>query len=102
LEDGEVKSEDWDTSKTAAVEGHVMEIVGKIRRGEFRPRTDYCTACVEFKHVCPYAEGEERGTPGVGGTAERSGEGMQGKRTRGMGWRRDRTGALTKKIGGRP
>jgi DNA helicase-2/ATP-dependent DNA helicase PcrA len=56
LEDNVVLAEDWDPAKRESVEARVRGIVGKIRDGNFKPRTEYCPACVEFKGICPYLE----------------------------------------------
>jgi len=54
LEDGIVCGSGWDAAKSSAAGKKLCGIVGKIKKGDFKPRTEYCPACVEFKGICPY------------------------------------------------
>jgi DNA helicase-2/ATP-dependent DNA helicase PcrA len=63
LADDVVLQENWDLERRTLVESRVRDVVGKIQKGEFKPRTAYCSSCVEFKGICPYFD--------AGGTEDR-------------------------------
>lgn len=54
LEDGFVCGSGWDAARSSAAGKRLCGIVGKIKRGDFKPRTEYCPICTEFKRICPY------------------------------------------------
>jgi DNA helicase-2/ATP-dependent DNA helicase PcrA len=54
LEDGVVRTTGWDATKCKAAGKKLCGIVGKIKKGDFKPRTEYCPICAEFKGICPY------------------------------------------------
>ena len=54
LEDGVVCGFEWDSARSEAAGKKLCGIVGKIKKGDFKPRTEYCPTCVEFKGICPY------------------------------------------------
>lgn len=56
LEDDFVQTTDWDVKKCNAAEKELCGIIGKIKAGYFKPRTEYCPICTEFKAICPYFE----------------------------------------------
>jgi DNA helicase-2/ATP-dependent DNA helicase PcrA len=54
LEDGVVRTTGWDSTECEAAGKNLCGIVGKIKKGDFQPRTEYCPICTEFKGICPY------------------------------------------------
>jgi DNA helicase-2/ATP-dependent DNA helicase PcrA len=54
LEDGVVRTTGWDSTECEAARKNLCGIVGKIKKGDFQPRTEYCPICTEFKGICPY------------------------------------------------
>jgi hypothetical protein len=54
LEDGFVCGSGWDAARSSAAGKKLCGIVGKIKTGDFKPRTEYCPGCTEFKGICPY------------------------------------------------
>lgn len=69
LEDGVVRGSEWDAARSEAAGKKLCGIVGKIKKGDFKPRTEYCPTCVEFKRICPYFTKSTSSRKGGGGRA---------------------------------
>jgi len=47
----------WDAGRKADAQSRLADLFGRIERKEFPPQPSYCSRCLEFKDVCPYARG---------------------------------------------
>jgi len=56
LEDDKVYSLDWSPRRAESARAHLTEMLDRIARRDFQPRTEYCRYCVEFRRICPYAQ----------------------------------------------
>jgi RecB family exonuclease len=58
LEDAKLYTRSWSAERAALVQQRLSSLLAEIDRHAFEPRRAYCSRCIEFRTLCPYAEEE--------------------------------------------